>query len=253
LNDPWIDRVVVGDATLYLGDCARIAPLTGPFDAIVTDPPYGQALKTNVRRSAGDAKRYPDRIAGDDAPFDPAWLFDLAPVALVWGAHQFARRLPADGRWLVWDKRAGKVPSKAQADGEMAWANRNAPGVSGLRIFRLLWDGQCVDGAAREDVAAGRPRVHPTQKPLALMRWCLAQIDLPAGAHVVDPYMGSGSTGVACLDAGLRFTGMEIEPQYFEVAVRRISEVHGAPRLFVAAPRERVEREVAPPTWARAA
>lgn len=266
-DDPWLDCVVVGDATLYLGDCAKIAPLLGPFDAVVSDPPYGQALKTNVRRRAADAKRYPDRIVGDDAPFDPAWMLDLAPAALIWGAHQFARRLPEDGRWLVWDKRVGKVASKTQADGEIAWANRHVQGRSGVRIFRLLWDGQCIDGAAREDVGPGQPRVHPTQKPTVLMRWCLAQLALEPGAAVIDPYMGAGSTGLACLDAGMRFTGIEIEPQYFAAAVQRISAAARQPRLFAAAPVERVEWEAPaadlfaeprgrsptphPPTWRR--
>ena len=219
---PWRERVEIGPATLYLGDGRAIAPALAPFDAVVSDPPYGQALKANVTTRDRPDKRYPDQIIGDDAPFDPRWMLELAPAALIWGAHHFYRRLPEGGRWLVWDKRVGTVDTLAQADGEIAWTNRQRAGRSGLRIFRFLWNGLSVDPRGKEDVRPGLPRVHPTQKPAALMRWCLDEMALRVGARVVDPYMGSGSTGVACIQRGFRFVGCEIEPQYFKAAVERL-------------------------------
>lgn len=237
-------KEVIGNATLYLGDCLTILPELRA-DAIITDPPYGQRQNTNVvgkggsraysihdkrRKAAGGlhstgiATRFPDAIAVDDKPFDPAPWLALAPVVLFWGAHKFAHRLPAGG-WLVWDKvPTGKI--RDQGDGEAAWLNRDRP----MRIYRLLWDGVCVGTEARHEVTAGQQRVHPTQKPEALMRWCITQAG--AAGTILDPYMGAGSTGVAALQLGHKFVGVEIEPQYFEVACERIENVQRQERLF---------------------
>lgn len=232
---------IIGDAILHLGDCREILPSLQAVDAIVTDPPYGQAYKVNtfykggtrenavVRRNGGTLKVNPniyDPIVGDDQPFDPSHLLGAAPELLIFGAHKFADRLP-QGSWLVWDKvPTGKV--RDQGDGEAAWINREQP----LRIFRLLWDGLCVGEGARHEVTAGQKRHHPSQKPEALMAWCLGFI---RGQTVLDPYMGAGATGVAALKLGRRFIGIEIEPRYFDIACRRIEEAWKQPRLFVEA------------------
>lgn len=238
----------IGEATLYLGDAREIAPTLGDVDAVVTDPPYGQRQNTNVVGAKGLrtyrcgavgggmrvidgnahvrttargihstrlATLYPDAIHGDDELFDPSPWLQRAPEILMWGAHKFADRLPAGG-WLVWDKvPTGKI--RDQGDGEAAWINRDQP----LRIFRLLWDGVCVGSAARHEVTAGRSRVHPTQKPEALIEWCLGFI---RGQLILDPFMGAGSTGVACARLGRRFIGIEIDPGYFSIACRRIEQ-----------------------------
>lgn len=239
---PWLRREVIGDAVLYLGDCREIVPSLPPCDAVVTDPPYGQRQKVNtfhkggtrskavVQRGGGSvsivqARLHPE-IAGDDVAFDTGpllqWIGERP--AIVWGAHKFADRLPA-GSWLVWDKvPTGKV--RSQGDGEAAWTNLNHP----MRIKRLLWDGLSVGAEARHEVTAGQQRVHPTQKPEALMSWCLAM--LPAGcASVLDPYMGSGSTGVAALKSGRSFVGIEMVPEYFEIACARLRQAWSQPRL----------------------
>lgn len=217
-----------GNATLYLGDCREIVPTLGGVDAVVTDPPYGQKQNVNITYLSGRRdfhieqrnglnlkirpNSYPPLI-GDDAPFDPDPWITTAPEVLIWGAHKFADLLPA-GSWLVWDKvPTGKT--RDQGDGEAAWLNRQQP----LRIFRLLWDGICVGRGARHEVTAGQQRFHPTQKPEALMLWCLSFIK---GRTILDPFMGSGSTGVAAVRLGRRFIGIEIEPKYFDIACRRI-------------------------------
>lgn len=244
--------------TLYLGDCYNILPPISGKPVIVSDPPYGQRQNTNVRgagglravtpprsgaraianvqraRKAGGelhrsgiAIEWPDEIIGDDRPFDPDPWLKLTPHCLFWGAHRFAERLPR-GSWLVWDKvPTGKI--RDQGDGEAAWMSGE---VRPLRIYRLLWDGVCVGSAARDEVTAGQQRVHPTQKPVVLMSWCLSQMRLPPNSVIVDPYMGSGSTGVAAVKAGLPFVGMEIVPQYFETACRRISDALSRPDFF---------------------
>jgi site-specific DNA-methyltransferase (adenine-specific) len=242
----------IGNATLYLGDCREILPTLGGVGTIITDPPYGQRQNTNVRgagglravtppgcgsravanvqkarkaagglHSSGIAVEWPEGIEGDDEPFDPAPWLGISTRCLFWGAHRFHERLQP-GSWLVWDKvPTGKI--RDQGDGEAAWVNDDPP--KPMRIYRLLWDGVCVGSAARDEVTAGQQRVHPTQKPVALMQWCIDQMRLPAGDLILDPYMGAGSTGVAALKMGFRFIGIEIVPQYFETACRRVEEI----------------------------
>jgi len=243
----------IGDCTLYLADCRELMPALQRPDAIVSDPPYGQRLKTNIdagrilrgSRSRTRAKVgtytgstsvavWPDGIVGDDKPFDPTQLLKAAPRVLLWGAHRFHERLPA-GSWLIWDKvPTGKV--RDQGDGEAAWCNDNPPRP--LRMFRLLWDGVCVGAAARDEVTAGSPRVHPTQKPVVLMAWCIEQMRLQPRSLLMDPYMGSGSTGVAALRAGHRFIGIESVPLYFDTACRRLEEAHRQPSFLAGAIKE---------------
>ena len=249
--------------TCILGDCREVLPTLGKVDCIISDPPYGQKQNTNVvhaggvrvvtppgcgaraalnaararttgaLHSVGLATVWPDEIFGDDEPFDPALCLRIADRVLLWGAHKFSDRL-SSGSWLVWDKvPTGKV--RDQGDGEAAWINDDPPRP--LRIFRLLWDGVCVGSAARNEVTAGQSRVHPTQKPLALMDWCFEQMRVSARATVCDPYMGSGSTGVVAVRRGHPFVGIEYEPLYFETACRRISEALKQPDMFIEKPK----------------
>ena len=241
-------KVVIGDCTLYCEDCRFILPTLGKVDAVVTDPPYGQSHKVNtfhaggtrekavVQRNGKHLKVRPNvysPIIGDESPFDPSHLVGLAPEVLIWGAHKFADRLPAGG-WLVWDKvPTGKV--RDQGDGEAAWINRDQP----MRIHRLLWDGLCVGAGSRHEVTAGQQRCHPTQKPIALMAWCLEFI---GGQTILDPYMGAGSTGVACVKLGRKFIGIECERKYFDIACRRIEDAYKQGDLFVAPPGPKSEQ-----------
>jgi len=233
------EKVIIGSATLYRGDARELRDVFPPVDAIVGDPPYGQAYKVNtfhaggtrqnavVQRNGGVLMVNPNvhaEIVGDDEPFDPSPWLALAPTVLLWGAHKFADRLPAGG-WLVWDKvPTGKV--RSQGDGEAAWINRDQP----MRLFRLLWDGLCVGEGARHEVTAGQKRHHPMQKPEALMRWCIEQAGTPR--RVLDPWMGSGSTGVAAMQMGLTFVGCEKVGSYFEIACRRIEASQQQAQLF---------------------
>ena len=130
---------------------------------------------------------------------------------------------------MVWDK----VPTgkeRDQGDGEAAWINRDMP----LRMFRLLWDGLCVGVGARHEVTSGQQRYHPTQKPEILMLWCLGFI---SGNVILDPFMGSGSTGVACAKLGRTFIGCEIDERYFDIACRRIEAAMKQPDLFIEQPK----------------
>jgi site-specific DNA-methyltransferase (adenine-specific) len=221
-----VSRVeTIGDATLYLGDCRDILPTLGPVAAVITDPPYG--IDYDPTRSQSSAasgfRRKQTKIVGDAEAFDPTHLLGLADRAVIWGANHFASRLPDKGGWLVWDKRDGGSVFRGfkMSDSELAWCTRGKM----VRTFSFRWCGHLRDG--ERDLF-----VHPTQKSTALMEWCLDQAEVSAGEVVLDPYMGSGTTGVACVNTGRKFIGCEIDPEHFSTACRRIAKAYEQPRLF---------------------
>lgn len=208
----------IGRATLYLGDCADILPtLAGRF-CVVTDPPYGIGKDGQVRTTGGNGGRKAYDFKGWDAERPPREIFDairaLSDDIIIWGGNYFADCLPATGKWLVWDK--GQRIN--QSDGELAWTSYSGA----LRIKVLNRVELMTDGAE-----------HPTQKPLRLMRWCLTQLrsELP----ILDPFMGSGSTGCAAVDMGRDFIGIERDPDYFDIACKRIEDAQRQGNLFEAA------------------
>jgi len=210
----------IGDATLYLGDCREVLPTLSGIDAVVPDPPYGIG---HVKGAGGHGKhdrRNLEPITGDDRPFDPGLWLGFRDVVL-WGADHYAARLPR-GRWLIWDKLDGIESFDSFSDVEVAWLNE----PDAARIYRHLWKGICQASGKHEG------REHPMQKPVPLMEWC---IGFTSGT-VLDPFMGSGTTGVACARLGRRFVGIEIEPRYFDIACRRIEEAQRQTDLFVHAP-----------------
>lgn len=205
------------DVVLYRGDCrAILRDLAGSIDAIVTDPPYGISFEKGDGGRAhmngrAIARQSWGMIRGDDAPFDPSHLLSAAPDIVLWGADHYAAMLPR-GRWIAWDKLDGRESWDSFSDVEFAWHNR--PGAA--RIFRHLWKGVVRTGEK------GR-KAHPNQKPTALMARCIAIIGDRART-IADPYMGSGSTGIAAIEAGRGFVGIELDPHYFDVARRRLGE-----------------------------
>lgn len=210
-------KEVIGNATLYLGDCMDIFPTLGKVDAVITDPPYGISYNASVPsngNTTGNMNK--GKIVGDEVPFNPAPF--LQWNCIIFGANHFAQRLPR-GRWLVWNKLGGLEPWDQFSDVEIAWQNK----IAADKIFSHLWKGMCQAGA-------GEKRFHPTQKPIALMEWCLGF--LPNAKSILDPFMGSGTTGVACMNLGREFIGIEIEPKYFEIACERIEQAQKQTRLF---------------------
>ena len=205
--------------TLYLGDCLTIPRIEA--DAVISDPPYGISLNTDNGTRGGSPPRgggtkhasidWKKPIIGDDQPFDPSPWLDY-PIVLLWGANNYADKLPPSRRWLVWDKREGTCVN-CNGDVEIAWCS--TPGVT--RMFSYLWNGLSMRGEEN-----GKPRIHPTQKPVVLMGWCLEQAKVPVGATVLDPYMGSGTTGIACLRTNRNFIGIEKDPEHFKTACARL-------------------------------
>jgi tRNA G10 N-methylase Trm11 len=182
--------------------------------AIVTDPPYGVSLKTNFKSSGRSNKcnsqDFPP-VYADDAPFNPAPFLGNREL-IMWGANYYASRLPDCGKWLIWDKRVD-MPSVDQADAEMAWTYNLKGTVP--RVFRHKWMGMIKDSEH------GEKRHHPTQKPIALMKWCLGFI---TSSTICDPFMGAGSTLVAAKSLGFKAVGVEINERYCEVAAGRLSQ-----------------------------
>ena len=206
--------------TIYHGDCQEVLPTLAERPALVlTDPPYGADI---VRKNGHGAFKGQGRkvdnapthsyrpVLGDDAPFDPTHILALQAPSILWGANYYSDKLPPARGWFVWDKEN----SGDFGDVEMAWTNIDtAP-----RLFRHMWNGM-IRASERNS-----PRTHPTQKPVALMRWCLVRANLKPGALVLDPYMGSGPVGQACKEMGYRYIGIELEERYCEIAVRRLAQ-----------------------------
>jgi len=204
--------------TLYCADCRDVLPTLGKVDAVVTDPPYGiradeaaaaaalQRIAAEGKTKAGRGWKYYGESKWDqDRPC--LEIFNLmrekSKYQIIWGGNYFTDFLPPSMQWLIWDKGQRNF---SLADFEVAWGSQNKAG----RIFNFSRGAALLDG-----------KEHPTQKPIEVIRWCLSQ--LPESAEtILDPFMGSGTTGVASVRLGRKFIGIEIEPKYFEIAVRRI-------------------------------
>lgn len=197
--------------TIYHGDCREILPSLGPVDLVLADPPYGMKWDGKVTRGPnGTGKRGPTqswgtKILDDDKPFDPApWLgFDKV---ILWGFHHFSSRLP-EGSVLVWIKRYDGGFGSFLSDADLAWMK----GGCGVRCFRDL----SLQGESAY-------KLHPTQKPLPLIKWSIEQAG--DATTILDPFMGSGTTLRAAKDLGRTAIGIEIEERYCEIAARRMSQ-----------------------------
>ena len=229
MTNPWKRRVEIGDCVLYEGDCLEVMPAIGKVDAVVTDPPYGigeGVAKTKSRQRTSNSNAAADQniYAGGEWDNSPASATHIETIRrmsasqIIFGGNYFEGLGPTSC-WLIWDKQNGSTDF---ADCEMAWTNLD----KAVRRIYWRWNGMIRKG---DDV-----REHPTQKPVGVMRWCLTHI--PDAATILDPFMGSGTTGVACVKEGRKFIGIELDPEYFDIACKRIREAYAQPDMFVAAP-----------------
>jgi DNA modification methylase len=218
---------------IYLGDCAEVLPTLSRVDAVVTDPPYGigadkgkniQAHSFRGSRAV-EVRYYPENVWDKERPKKQSFdtMRSISKQQIIWGGNYFADFLPPQGCWLWWDK-CQTMPS--YGDGELAWTNLNAKTP---KKFTLA-NNQIIANQ-RENKSE---RTHPTQKPVELMLWCLEF--LPDAKTILDPYMGSGTTGIAAITLGRQFIGIEKEPVYFDIARRRIAKVLSQPMLFTDIP-----------------
>lgn len=204
---------IIGSCRLILGDCFDALRGLPKHGALVTDPPYGIGdiwVGGSVKHGWGKSNASKNkRNEWDARPLNAeevAILLDSASQAVIWGGNYFP--LPPSRCWLVWSKPERNF---SLAEAELAWTNMDA-------VVRVLdWN--------RSDTG----REHPTQKPLEVMRWSVEKTK----GSVIDPFMGSGTTGVACAKLGRPFTGIEIDPEYFDLACRRIEAASKEPDMFV--------------------
>jgi hypothetical protein len=208
------EKVCIGPHTLYRGEQEDILPTLGNslVDSILTDPPYGIGV-TGMK--LGNGLREVERCGNwDDVMPNLTPLLAMCVPSIIWGGNYFG--LPKSRRWLVWDKGTG---DNDFADCELAWTNMEGA----VRKYFRSWVGR--NAKERKDA----DRFHPTQKPVSLMQWCLGFLK---GHTVLDPFMGSGTTGIACIQAERQFIGIERETKYFDIAAKRIEDaLHAEPLL----------------------
>ena len=196
---------VIGNARLYLGDCMEILPTLPRVDAVITDPPYGIGIAANPVRQMHE------KLDWDNAVPEKSLIecvVGAGDVAVLWGGNYFD--LPPSQCFFVWDKVQPQDFSLAMC--EQAWTNKKGP----AKLYR-------------QSVLSYR-KDHPTQKPVELMSWCIEMVGNPK--TILDPFMGSGTTGVAAVQMGRQFIGIEREPKYFDIACKRIEEAQRMTDMF---------------------
>lgn len=222
-------KEVIGNQTLYLGNCLEVIPLIGNVDAVVTDPPYGIGYKSHLVNLGA---QYFDVISNDCGELDLREILTLAPRVLSFGANCYPHQLPHRGRWLCWDKRTidGSADKMMGSPFELAWCNK----TTGFdKIVRVLHGGVVnADGGKRQ---------HPTQKPISVMQQAIIWAAHDAQT-ILDPFMGSGTTLVACQRMGRHGIGIELDPDYFDIACKRVEAAARQPDLFIT-PRAKAKKD----------
>jgi site-specific DNA-methyltransferase (adenine-specific)/modification methylase len=227
-----MNKVQIGDATLYLGDCIEILPTLDKVDAVITDPPYGigessKKIESRQRKIGGNSKSMADQRDYGDFEWDKSpptdELIELirtkANHQAFFGGNYFS--LPPTSCWLVWDKLNG---DNDFADCELCWTNWH----KAVRRLQWRWNGMIRQG--------NEERYHPTQKPLEVMKWVITLC--PKSETILDPFMGSGTTGVAAIQMGRKFIGIEREPKYFDIACKRIEQASKQVDMFIEKPKQ---------------
>ena len=209
---------IIGRARLILGDCRDILPTLGKVDAVVTDPPYGINAARDRKSEQWGWKDYPQSGWDKERPDASCFAAVLAAsrYQIIWGGNYFTDRLPANhmGKWLIWDK---GQEGFSLADAELAWCNFDGA-IRRINYHRAkaLQDG----------------KEHPTQKAVEVMKWSIDQLPKPS-ATILDPFLGSGTTGVAAVQTGRDFVGVEVDQVFFDIACRRIEDAQRQGDMFI--------------------
>ena len=216
---PWEQARIIGDQLLINGDCREVMAVLPRVDAVVTDPPYGigygGSMKLGMEKFGW--KQYAGGWDEDrPAPEIFAAILSGSKEQIIWGGNYFADLLPPTMRWLAWDKGQRDF---SLADMELAWTSQH----KAVRVFTYGRGKAVQDG-----------KQHPTQKPIALMEWCLGF--LPDARTILDPFAGSGTTAVACQRLGRQSISIELDADYWAIMCKRVQEVVNNPPLFMPAP-----------------
>jgi DNA modification methylase len=206
-------KEIIGDCVMYLGECEKIFRKIERFsevDAIITDPPYGIGAN---RQTLGNGKKtfHRGNLDWDATRPNIRWMLDSGKKLCVWGGNYFTDVLPPTNDWLIWHKNIANV---SFSECEMAWTNFGRQ----VRHLTHHWSGE--------------DKRHPTMKPLRVMVWCLTYLK-PDEKLILDPFAGSGTTGVAAVNSGKKFIGVERDEKYFDIACERIAEAHKQQDMFL--------------------
>lgn len=216
-------EILADGIEIYCGDCRDIMPTLPKFDACVTDPPYGIGESAGKNKSRGCAAKARDygNLDWDNGTVDQTLInscVNSSVSCILFGGNYYA--MPPTTCWLIWDK----LINGDFADCELAWTNLK----KAVRRIQYRWNGMIrQNNEPRGD--------HPTQKPVGVMKWCISQLPDTA-ITIFDPFMGSGTTGVAAVKMGRKFTGIEREEKYYDIARRRIEDAMRQPDLLIPAP-----------------
>ena len=215
---PYKRKEIIGNATLYLGDSRAILQTLSKVDAIITDPPYGINYKANTP----NAKVF-NVLENDKELIDLRFYLSVDLPIISWGANNYPEQLPHRGRWICWDKRGGikEADKMLGSPFELAWINKNHGYDT---MFRIL------HGGVVNNDGSGIPREHPTQKPILLMKKCIELFN--DSNLILDPFMGSGTTGVAAVQMDRQFIGVEIDENYFNISCKRIEDAQRQGKLL---------------------
>jgi len=205
-----MNPVIIGNATLYLGDCMNILPTLGKVDAVITDPPFGVG---NFIQQTGNLRG--EKVYWNES-VPPTEFFEiLKKISLhrvIWGANYFNCFEGAGG--LVWVKNQ-PMPNMSKAEmASTSWGNK-------VELINLTWT----------NYVNTKESNHPCERPVGLYKWCIKQVPKQPQT-ILDPFMGSGTTGVASIQLGRKFIGIEREPKYFDIACKRIEQAAAQGQLF---------------------
>lgn len=215
----------IGGQRLILGDCAAILPTLERVDLLLVDPPFGIGAENHAGPEKSGWTQWEGKKWDKERPAPEVFaaMRKASKEQIIWGGNYFADLLPPTMRWLIWDKGQRDF---SLADCEVAWTSQN----KAMRIFNYARAKALQDG-----------KEHPTQKPVALMQWCLGFF--PNAKTVLDCYMGSGTTLYACQKMGRNGIGIEIDPDYFDIACRRVDEAARQPDLLIDTPQPKGKQE----------
>lgn len=220
---------VIGKATLYNMDCMELLKATPDkfYDLAIVDPPYGIGESGDRNKSRGKlatSQNYKAFAGGDASAPDVEYFNELVRISknqIIWGANHFADRLPCPKSpcWIVWDKVNGETDF---ADSELAYTSFK----SAVRNFKFQWQGML-----QGDMKNKEQRIHPTQKPIKLYEWLLTNY-AKQGDKILDTHCGSGSIAIACNNLGFELTACELDKDYFDASVKRITQANQQIRMF---------------------
>lgn len=236
-------KEVIGDCELYLGDCRDVLPMLGRIDAVVTDPPYGLNLGVGSDKRGGRHGLAKEGYASyDDTPEN----FQAIIVPALRSA------LKASTRGAIFSNHNLHELPKPDAIGGVylpAAQGRHCWGFNSFSPVAFYGSAPGLQNGSRpsaiRSTEAAEENGHPCPKPLGWMKWLVSHASL-AGETVLDPFMGSGTTGVACVRMGRKFIGIEINPDYFNTACLRITGAYAQPDLFIETPAPKPKQEKLP-------